>query len=241
LNRKEIIQKLIDHRGFTTYLEIGVFLGSVFFAVKAKFKLAVDPNVKFSRFKFLKRSFKYKNPSNLTARSMKLTSDDFFAKKAASVFKDRPLDICLVDGMHEYSFALRDVENALRYLQKDGVIIMHDCNPATKEAAMDFESWKERGFADEWNGDVWKAVLHLRSQRSDINVFVLDTDYGLGVISFGKPDDRLDLSPEQIRELTYEQFDQNRKAWLNLKPPSHFYEYFNIKKTLPDDVAGNGT
>ena len=228
LHRREVIQQLIDTKGFKTYLEIGVFLGKLFYSIKAKTKIAVDPNVKFSRFKLFKRSFRYKNNTNLTAKSYKLTSDGFFQKKAAFVFRRRPLDICLVDGMHEYSFALRDVENSLKFLQPGGVIVMHDCNPATPEAAMDFATWGTRQYKDDWNGDVWKAVVHLRSQRDDINVFVLNTDYGLGVITFGKPESKLDFSPEQIRNMSYADLDANRKELLNLKDPSYFYDYFKI-------------
>ena len=221
---------MIDSKGFNTYLEIGVFQGKLFYSIKAKTKIAVDPNVKFSRFKLFKRSFKYKNGTNLAAKSYKLTSDAFFQKKADSLFRRRPLDICLVDGMHEYGFALRDVENSLKYLQKGGVIVMHDCNPLTPEAASDFETWGKRDFKDEWNGDVWKAVVHLRSLRDDINVFVLDTDYGLGVVSFGNPEKKLAFSAEQIRNMSYEDLKANRKELLNLKDPSYFFDYFKISR-----------
>ena len=99
LNRKDVVQQLIDHKGFKNYLEIGVFLGHVFFDVNAKHKVAVDPNVKYSRFKLLKRSLKY-NSSNLGAVSVNLTSDEFFEKEAPRIYAKRKIDICLVDGMH---------------------------------------------------------------------------------------------------------------------------------------------
>jgi len=54
--------------------------------------------------------------------------------------------------MHEYEFALRDVENTLKYLSDDGIIIMHDYNPVTKEEACPFEEWKAKGFKGQWNG-----------------------------------------------------------------------------------------
>ena len=73
--------------------------------------------------------------------------------------------------MHEYSYALRDVENTLKYLSENGVIILHDCNPQKKEDAVSFEEWKARDFKNTWNGDVWRTVLHLRSLRNDINIF----------------------------------------------------------------------
>lgn len=230
LKRKQIIQKLINAKGFKTYLEIGVFRGKLFFDIKTRYKIAVDPYVKFSRFKLLKRSFKYKNSTNLSAQSFKLTSDEFFAKKASFVFERKPIDICLVDGMHEYEFALRDVENSLKYLSQNGVIVMHDCNPVMKQAAMDFESWKQQGCKTDWNGDVWKAVVHLRSRRNDINVFVLNADHGLGIITWGTPESQLNFTANEISGFTYEDFEKNRSEWLNLKEPSYFFGYFNISQ-----------
>ena len=84
-----------------------------------------------------------KNLSNLNARYYEMPSDEFFKQHAAGLFTQQAVDICLVDGMHEYHYALRDVENALRYLQQDGVIIMHDCNPASAAEAISFEEWEK--------------------------------------------------------------------------------------------------
>ena len=229
LNRKEVVQQLIDAKGFENYLEIGVFLGHVFFAINAKNKIAVDPNKKYSWFKLFKRSLKY-NFSNLSARSIKLTSDDFFAREAAAIYAKNPIDICLVDGMHEYGFALRDVENTLKYLQNGGVIVMHDCNPQSEASNASYEDWEKSGFAGMWNGDVWKTIVHLRSLRDDINVFVLDCDQGLGIVSFGKPESKLNFKEEEIKALSYQQLEQNRKEWLNLKEADYFYEYFNLPR-----------
>lgn len=230
LQRKEVLQSLINSRGYKRYLEIGVDIGRLFFAMKASDKVAVDPAHQYGFLKRLKKSFSKSNFTNLSAKSFDITSDEFFSSVAPEMYKNKDLDICLVDGMHEYKFALRDVENALTYLRKDGVVVMHDCNPLTKEAGVSFEDWKKRDFHGFWNGDVWKSVMHLRSTRDDINVFVLDTDHGLGVVTYGKPENKLSFTEEQIEKLTYEDFDKNRKEWLNLKDPSYFYEYFKLPR-----------
>lgn len=230
-NRLFFIEQLIRHRGYKTYLEIGVFLGKVFFFVSAPRKYAVDPDFKFGFYRKLKRVFR--KFSNLRARFYEKTSDAFFEADAPKLFAKKKVDISLVDGMHEYAFALRDVENTLQYLQPEGAIIMHDCNPQTAEAAVVFADWKARGFSGDWNGDVWKTILHLRSTRDDINVFVLDCDHGLGVITRGKPEQRLSFTPAEIDALRYEDLQQNRKEWLNLKPPMYFFEYFNIPFSPP--------
>jgi hypothetical protein len=228
-NRLFFIEKLLKQRGYKTYLEIGVFLGKVFFFVSAPRKIAVDPDFKFGLYRKIKRVVK--KFSNLFAKFYSKTSDAFFTEDAARLFEKKKIDICLVDGMHEYDFALRDVENSLKYLQQNGVIFMHDCNPKTPEAAVLFREWKDRGFTGDWNGDVWKSILHLRSMRDDVNVFVLDCDFGLGVVTWGKPETKLSFTPQQISALTYEDLNQNRKEWLNLKEPGYFFEYFNIARS----------
>lgn len=228
MDRLYFIKKLISEKGFNTYLEIGVFLGKVFFSVPAKRKYAVDPQFRFGLYRKIKRIFK--SITNLRAKFYEKTSDAFFAEDAAKLFSNNNIDICLVDGMHEYSFALRDIENTLKLLKKEGVIFIHDCNPITKNAGSSFEEWQKRGGKDLWNGDVWKAIVHLRSFRSDINVFVLDCDYGIGVVTFGTPEGKLNFTEGDIKAFSYEQFDANRNEWLNLKQPEYFFEYFDVKK-----------
>jgi hypothetical protein len=68
--------------------------------------------------------------------------------------------------------------------------------------------------------------MHLRSTRDDINVFVLDCDHGLGIVTKGKQEKSLPFTPAQIEKLTYEELAANREAWLNLKPAAYFYDYF---------------
>lgn len=227
MNRLFILKKLFRKKKFKTYLEIGVFRGRVFFSVPAQNKFAVDPQFRFTSFQRIKKIFR--RVSNLWAEYYEKTSDDFFKDDAPSIFQRKKIDVCLVDGMHEYKVVLRDIENCLNLLQKDGVILVHDCNPAEIQASVNFEEYKNRGFTGDWNGDVWKAIVHLRSSRKDLNVFVLDCDQGLGVVTFGTPETMLNFSQEEINSLTYEQLSLHRKEWLNLKEPAYFYNYFGIR------------
>jgi hypothetical protein len=228
MNRLFFLKKLFRQKKFKTYLEIGVFKGRVFFSVPAHNKIAVDPEFQFAAPKKVKKLFR--RVSNLWAKFYEKTSDDFFSEDATKLFQKNKIDVCLVDGMHEYDFALRDIENSLKFLQKNGVILVHDCNPVSKEASVSFEEYKNRGFVKDWNGDTWKAMVHLRSLRDDINVFVLDCDQGLGVVTYGEPENKLKFTQQEIKALTYEQLNENRKQWLNLKEPSYFFDYFGIKK-----------
>jgi hypothetical protein len=226
MDRIALINELMTKKKLTNYLEIGVFNGRVFFRVKSTFKVAVDPSFAFDFARRLGKTLI--NPYNLFNQYFEKKSDDFFAQDAPQLFANRKCDLSLIDGMHEYGFALRDVENTLKYLSDDGVIIMHDCNPVTKEEACTFEQWKAKSFKGQWNGDVWKTIMHLRTFREDINVFVLDCDQGLGIITKKKPETRLTYSMNDINRFTYEDFDKNRSNWLGLKPASYYKEYFNL-------------
>ncbi len=226
MNRLTIIKDLMTTKGLKNYLEIGVFNGHIFFRIKSNFKIAVDPEFRFDKLRIFGKTLL--NPHNVHNKYYSKTSDAFFAEDAPELLKDKPLHIALIDGMHEYDYALRDVENTLKYLSDDGVIIMHDCNPLTKQAASSFQEWKDREFADTWNGDVWKVILHMQSVRDDVNAFTIDCDHGLGIITKRKSEQRFNFTKEQINSFTYEDFERHRKEWLNLKHCNYFYEYFQI-------------
>ena len=222
MDRLDVILALMRQKNLKNYLEIGVENGHIFFRIKSTLKVAVDPRFLFDFSRRLGKSII--NPYNFNNQYFEKTSDAFFAQDAQRVFAAKKLQLALVDGMHEYQFALRDVENTLNYMQEDGVIILHDCNPQTAGAAGRFEDWE----TGEWNGDVWRTIIHLRSQRPDLTVFVLDTDQGLGIVTRQKPTSMLDFTPAQIQALTYDELVRNRQKWLNLKPAAYFYEYFGL-------------
>ncbi|HSN09668.1 MAG TPA: class I SAM-dependent methyltransferase [Hanamia sp.] len=228
MDREKVILTLMKQKKLSHYLEIGVFNGHIFFRVKSTFKIAVDPDFQFDTLR--KTGKLFLNPYNLFNKYFEKTSDDFFTEDAPGLLSDRKLEIALIDGMHEYAYALRDVENSLNYLSDHGVIVLHDCNPRVKADSVSFEEWKARNFTGTWNGDVWRALLHLRSLRDDINVFTLDCDHGLGIVTIGKPENKLNYTLEQINKFTFEDFDANRTSWINLKPVEYFYEYFQFEK-----------
>jgi hypothetical protein len=56
------------------------------------------------------------------------------AIKRLKVAFDRA-DICLVDGWHTYDCAMRDLTSAYDLLVDGGVLIVHDCLPASEQSA----------------------------------------------------------------------------------------------------------
>src|SRR3546814_311945 len=209
MDRLYVIQTLIKRWKFKNYLEIGVFTGHVFFRVPGYSKVAVDPDFAFGPARKLGKSLM--NPGNFFNRYFQKSSDEFFSRDAPLMYAKKPLDIALVDGMHEYSYALRDIENSLRFLSADGVVIVHDCNPTQAEHACSFEEYQAREYSGIWNGDVWKAILYLRSQRNDLRVMVLDCDHGIGIIRKGESDEKLPYTPEEIAAFTFDDLHRNRE------------------------------
>jgi hypothetical protein len=190
MTRTELINALIERFGYTRYLEIGVFHPEMNLAkIQAPTRVGVDPD-----------------PDAECAYCM--ASEVFFdhARMVGLRF-----DIVFVDGLHYADVAFRDIKFALEILARDGIIVVHDCNPQSEGAQAIPRSQKL------WNGDVWKAWVRLRAERDDLELFVVDCDEGCGVIRYGeqKP---IDIDSP----LEYRCLEENRKVWLNLKTVSEF-------------------
>ena len=136
-----------------------------------------------------------------------MTSDVFFSTERG------PYDIVFVDGLHTRAQALRDIDNALRCLAPGGSIVVHDCLPGTERHQLP----KPAASAEAWTGDVWKAWVQLRSERDDLSMFVVDTDWGCGVIQRGQQQ-----RVQAPAELSWSIFVQQRNALLNVIDPQDF-------------------
>ncbi len=232
MDRMFVIQEIINKMRARVYLEVGVHKGECFLRIRARKKMAVDPQILIS----LKRKQKYyiRNPYNFFSKYYHMSSDDFF-RRHNTFLSRRGLDVVFIDGLHTYEQSLRDVQNSLKYLNDGGVVIMHDCNPISEAAARpappfeDVESLNIPGHIAEWNGDVWKTIVNIRSCHKDLSVFVLDCDQGLGIITKRTPENVLSYSREEIRNFHYRDLDENRTYLLNLKSQDYFLDFL---KTL---------
>ena len=191
MKRYEIINYLIQKYSLQSYLEIGCQYGISFAKIKIGDKTSVDP--------FFTSDFK-------------MTSNDFFAQNK------KKFDIIFIDGLHHANQALRDIINSLKVCNENGFIIVHDCNPATYE--MQITPMPDA--ATQWNGDVWKAWIYAKSMINYTNrVFVVDTDYGCGVIVNKKIKQ---FAYRNVSDSDYYVFDKNRKADLNLISVEEFLQ-----------------
>ena len=196
-NRTDLLNFLVVARGYRRYLEIGVRNPrGTFSRVRAAEKTGIDPA-----------------PRGKV--DFRMTSDDFFAG-LAEASERAEYDLILIDGLHVDEQVERDVENSLRHLAAGGAIVLHDCNPQTRDAQM--PSLGDRAV---WNGTVWKAWLKLRSTRSDLTMAVVDIDHGCGLIMRGQQA-RYPLTFTSYDELDYAVLERDRDASLNLISATEF-------------------
>jgi hypothetical protein len=188
MNRQEIIQKLINHIDAKSYLEIGLGNGEVHKNINCRIKVGVDPC-----------EYPITKEHNVQP-TFKLTSDEFFNQNKET------FDIIFIDGLHEAACVERDINNSLKILNTKGYIICHDMNPKNEAAQLVPRIRKL------WNGDCWKAWVKVRSTNPNLKMFVVNTDFGCGVIQKGSQE-LLDLNN---LDLTYKNFKKHKKEWLNL-------------------------
>lgn len=157
------------------------------------------------------------DPNVNSPATIHLTSDEFFKTNKEN------FDVIFIDGLHHSQQVYRDIINSLNVLSPNGYIVCHDINPEKEEhQIIPFTSGV-------WNGDCWKAFVSLRQERNDLGMYVVNTDYGCGIIQKGTQE-----SLKINEELNWNNFNINRKKWLNLISIQEFYETFDIKFTLND-------
>jgi hypothetical protein len=195
MKRTDIINTLIEKYGYKSYLEVGTqFPSSNFDKINAEHKVSIDP------FPMGEVTFVG-------------TSDEYFE----SITDDVKFDIIFIDGLHHSDQVLTDIENSLNHLSKNGTIVCHDCLPMTEQMQ------QRDNHGGEWTGDVWKAIAELRVERIDLDIAVVDTDYGCGIIRRGT---NVPYETDQDY-LTYSYYSMNKWKMLNVISPEQFLEWAN--------------
>lgn len=196
ISRTDIINKLIKRYNYKNYLEIGTENPALNFdLINVENKISVDP-VPIGKIDFIG------------------TSDEFFDSISNSETK---FDIIFIDGLHLEEQVYKDIINSLCHLSDNGTIVCHDCLPVTEDA-------QKRIYVPGslWNGDVWKSIAKLRIERDDLEIKVVDTDHGCGIIRRGHN------VPYEINdnELTYDYYTKNRNKLLNVITLSEFNDRY---------------
>jgi hypothetical protein len=128
------------------YLEIGIFRCGTLSRVRSRLKVGVDP---MPRVTFEEMSMLMQGDYALGEWTIIVpqASDEFFRGYEKSV----PFDVVYVDGLHEYSQAMRDIRNGMDVLGDGGTLLLHDVIPTSEQMALD----QGVGGDWQWTGDVW--------------------------------------------------------------------------------------
>jgi hypothetical protein len=155
MTRTEIINHLIEVKGYKRYLEIGVqYPESNYLKVNAEYKVGVEPHPV--------GDWGNKN-------IMPVTSDEWFTDL------EEKYDIVFIDGLHTREQCLADILNSLNHLSEGGTILVHDCLPTAE-----YQTTPEDNGRD-WTGDVWKSIVDIK-KRDGLEIYTIDTDWGVGFI-----------------------------------------------------------
>lgn len=172
--RLDLIKYTINKNNYKKYLEIGCHNNEVFNYIEIE-KIGVDP---------------------VSGGNYKATSDDFFNKNKLN------FDCIFIDGLHEYKQVKKDITNSIKFLNKNGIIILHDCLPPS----ISHQRVPRTRYT--WNGDVWKAIVEARTWQH-VNTHTILSDQGLGIIKKEENSSILDLKCNSFENLKYKFFYEN--------------------------------
>ncbi len=172
--RTDVINLLLSKRvEKTCYLEIGVRNpDDNYNRINADEKYSVDPGLEFKS-----------NPVDF-----KMTSDEFFERLSSGSILSSEIrfDVIFIDGLHLADQVDRDIIHSLKFLKRDGFVVLHACNPPTEWHSREDYHFLHSPARGNWNGTTWKAFLKWRSNPS-VHSCCIDSDWGIGVLSREHP------------------------------------------------------
>tara|TARA_Y100001958_G_C21068922_1_gene429123 strand:+ start:61 stop:738 length:678 start_codon:yes stop_codon:yes gene_type:complete len=191
-SRIKIIQDIINNQQYKSYLEIGCDNDENFSKIIIDNKIGVDP---------------------LKGGTLRMTSDEFF-KSNKHLF-----DIIFLDGLHTYEQTIKDIDNSLRFLNKKGVIMIHDCLPK--------KIWNQivPRMYGHWNGDVWKAIVHSRTYQY-ADTYTLKADHGLGIIFKRRNKKVLNIDVKNFKNLKFSDYYLKHEEFMNTINPEQLDKIF---------------
>ena len=177
------------------YLEIGVEYGETFKNVHFNSKTGVDPD-----------------PKCIDANIQNITSDIFFKKlfnydpdsddpqtvdsdDVIEINENDKFDAIFIDGMHQSEFVLKDINNSIKCLKKEGRLFIDDILPSNQneQLKVPFRHKYENGilkYGEPWTGDVWKVIYHLLinfGDKMEISYYYHANHRGVAAIKLKEP------------------------------------------------------
>lgn len=186
------LHKSINNNPESKYLEIGCANNKVFNSViiKNKNKFGVDPE---------------------KGGNFRMTSDNFF------INNKEKFDVIFIDGLHTYEQCQKDALNAIKNINKNGVILFHDFIPT------DWEKENVPRFTEGWNGDVWKVAYELSNSKNCI-FEVVECDAGIGFLKI-LDNFEYNFQNEKLKDLSFKDFLKLKKEIPFIDPESFIKKY----------------
>lgn len=176
---------------------------SKYIKAKSYLEIGVDAGYNFQKIDIPQKTGV--DPNKKSKATCFLSSDEFFK------INKQKFDIIFIDGLHTSDQIEKDIFNSLDILNPKGYIVCHDILPKNKKMQIVPRIQKE------WTGDVWKTWVKIRSIRHNLEMFVVDCDYGCGVIKYGEQN-IIDIK----YDLTFENFLIHKKYWMHIINPTTF-------------------
>lgn len=219
IKRTDILNYLIETKGFKSFLEIGVQNGVNNRCIKCQRIVGVDPY----------------QPRRFKGEFHKKTSDEFFKNNTEK------FDLIFIDGDHSYEQSKKDLQNALNHLSVKGLVAMHDANPMSlKYIALDLcgEVYKTVMWAQNEGYDVRTveedhgvAIVYperlpflenydlemdqeefLKNKREILNMVTFEEFKQNGVV---KKISYADMTDDDIKKLYFEKFGKKPRGKFN--------------------------
>lgn len=181
IKRWDLIEYLNTTYKFNSYLEIGCDDDQLFSKISIQEKIGVDP---------------------VSGGNYRAKSDDFFDKNV------KKFDLVFIDGLHEYHQVKKDILNSIKFLNKEGFILVHDCLPRSISAQA------VPRFRNIWNGDVWKAIVELRTYPN-LEIFTCLADEGISIIQVKKNSQILKID-KNIADLKFKDYYYNHRDYMRV-------------------------
>lgn len=86
-------------------------------------------------------------------------------------------DLICLDPFHEYRYSIYNLELLTTYLSDTGVMVVHDCLPLDKELTVG------TFVLGPWVGETYLAFLKYACDNTQFHYGLINSDFGLGIIS----------------------------------------------------------